>query len=271
MPLLWELIDFGYSGKLKYGTFTLNTGLNKTELIEALLIPGEDENYIKVTIPEGYSVQQIAIKLEELSLCSKDEFLNAVNNETFDYNFLKDIPENVDYKLQGFLFPKTYSIKKGSSAKEIIDIMLKQFYTEFKEEYYTKAEELGKSIYEIISIASIIEREAKLDEERSTISGIIYNRLNINMKLEMCATVQYALTDGIFNVSKITTKDTQIDSLYNTYKNKDLPVGPICNPGIKSIEAALNPESHSYYYYHVEDETTGKHKFSKSYEEHIEN
>jgi len=256
--LLCVLIDYGYNGKLKYGTFTLNTGINKNELIEALLIPGKDNNYIKVSIPEGYSVEQIGAKLEELSLCTKEDFLNAVNNETFDYKFLKNIPNNVEYKLQGFLFPKTYSIKKGSSPKEIINIMLEQFDKEFKQEYYTKAKELNKSIYELITIASIIEREAKLDEERSTISGVIYNRLDANKKLEIDATVQYSITNGMYNVNKIYYKDLETNSEYNTYKYAGLPVGPICNPGISSINASLNPESHSYLYYVVEDEKTRK-------------
>lgn len=261
----------GVSDKIKYGTFTLNTGLNKDELINALLEPGIDENYIKVTIPEGYSVEQIATKLEELEICSKDDFLNTINNETFDYDFLENVSTSGKYKLQGFLFPKTYSIKKGTSTKEIIDMMLKQFEIEFNDEYYEKAKELNKTIPEIITIASIIEREAKLDSERATISGVIYNRLKISKNLEIDATVQYDITNGLYNKSKIYYEDLQKDSKYNTYKNYGLPVGPICNPGKASIEAALSPEKHSYLYYVVNDEEIGSHKFSETYKEHVAN
>ena len=259
----------GYSDKFKYGTFELNTGMKRDDLIKALTAIGKNENAVKFTIPEGYSLQEIAVKLEQEGLCTKDEFLDALENETYNYDFLNNISDGVDYKLQGFLFPATYEIDKDMSAKQIVEMMLNHFEEEFKEEYYTKAQKLGKSVNEIITIASMIEREAKLDEERATISGVIYNRINANMKLQIDATVQYAITEGLYNVNKIYNKDLQIDSKYNTYKYEGLPVGPICNPGIKSIQAALEPESHNYFYYRVIDQDLGKHKFTQTYEEHI--
>lgn len=259
----------GYSDKFKYGTFKLNTGMKRDDLIKALTAIGKNENAVKFTIPEGYSIQEIAVKLEQEGLCTKDDFLYAVENETYDYEFLNDISDEVDYKLQGFLFPATYEIDKNMSSKEIIEMMLTHFDEQFTEEYYTKAHALGKSVNDIIIIASMIEREAKLDEERATISGVIYNRINANMKLQIDATVQYAITDGIYNVNKIYNKDLQIDSKYNTYKYEGLPIGAICNPGIKSIQAALEPENHNYFYYRVVDQDIGKHKFTQNYEEHI--
>lgn len=266
---LMRVKRLGYSDKLKYGTFEINTGMNKDELIKTLSKKGKYNNVIEITIPEGYSIQQIAGLLEEKNICTKEEFLEASNKE-YEYEFLEDVPENVDYKVQGFLFPSTYEIYKDASAEDVIKVLLDEFDKRFIDKYKEELEETDKSIYEIITMASMIEREAKLDDERKTIAGVLYNRLKIDMKLQIDATAQYAITEGMYNVTRIYNKDLNVNSKYNTYKYKGLPVGPICNPGVKSIEAALMPEKHEYLYYHVVDASTGKHGFFKTYEEHIQ-
>ncbi len=261
-----------YRGKLKYGTFTLNTGMNTMEMIEII---GASETGPAVaqtlTIPEGFSIEQIAARVAEQGICSQEDFLSAVSSTQLQYSFLDSIPADaeINYRLQGFLFPATYNIYEDTTAESLLEAMLAKF-----EEVYTPlatmASESGYSDYEIITMASIVEREAKLSEERPTIAGVIYNRLKIDMPLQMCPTVLYPLTLGMYNVSEVTYQDLEIDSPYNTYKNPGLPVGPICNPGESSIRAVLSPETHNYLYYHVDDEAKGSHVFSETYEEHME-
>ena len=258
-------------GKLKYGKFEITTEMSKNEVIELLASEGKKKDTVRFTIPEGFSVNQIAVKLEEEGLCGKDEFIYVVKNGVYEnYKFLQDIPEGVDYRLQGFLFPDTYEIYVDTTPEEIVDIMLKEFDKEFKEEYYNEINKLNKTIFEIVNMAALVEREAKLDIERSKISGVIRNRIDKKMKLQIDASVQYAITDGMYNVNKIYYKDLEVESEYNTYKYFGLPIGPICNPGIKSIEAAIYPEEHNYLYYKVTNETTGEHQFTETYSEHIQ-
>lgn len=261
-----------YGSKLKYGTFTLHKGMCIEDMLKTIAQGGEDEQteIIKLVVPEGYSIEMIAARAEKEGLCSAEEFLEAADTLNYDYDFLEgiEIPKGVNYDLQGFLFPATYEFKKGTTAEEIVDRMLKAFEDRVTAEELQKVQESGRSLYEIITIASIIEREAKLDEERPTIAGVIYNRLEMDMKLQMCPTVLYPLTEGKYNVNQVLYRDLEIDSPYNTYKNKGLPVGAICNPGLPSIKAALNPEKHEYLFYHTDDETKGNHIFSKTYQEH---
>lgn len=260
----------GYASELKYGTFMLHKGMSIDDILKTLANSENNQELVKVVIPEGYTVQMIAKRLEEKGVCSADDFLKAANTLDYDFEFLKGmtIPDGVDYALQGFLFPATYEWKKGTSAETVVKRMLKAFADNVSEEELAKAKTLDKSIYEIITIASIVEREAKLDEERPTIAGVIYNRLDINMKLQMCPTVLYPLTKGMYNVNRVLYKDLTIDSPYNTYKNYGLPIGPIANPGLASIHAALNPEHHEYLFYHTDGTSDGKHIFTKTYEEH---
>ena len=257
-----------YNGQIKYGTYTITKGMTLDDMI-ALMSAGDDRETLKFTIPEGYTIEMMAQKLDSEGICTKEEFLEAVEADDYDYEFLDFTKvDGTKYKLQGFLFPATYDIFVGETAHDIVNRMLKAFDDRYTEEIQNKAKELGMSTYEIVTIASIIEREAKLKEERPTISGVIYNRLNIDMKLQMCPTVLYPLTDGMYNVSQVLYDDLEIDSLYNTYKHEGLPVGPICSPGASSLEAAVNPESHSYFFYHTDNEETGSHIFSETYQEH---
>lgn len=258
-----------YRGKLRYGTYTLNTGMNTMEMIEIL---GKVETVSQtLTIPEGYSIEQIAARAEEQGICSAEEFLNAVTAAQGSYDFLSSIPQGaeVTYRLQGFLFPATYSIYEDTTAESLVDSMLSKFA-----EVYTplsaQAAESGYSDYQIITMASIVEREAKLEEERPTIAGVIFNRLKQDMPLQMCPTVLYPLTSGRYDVSEVTYADLEIVSPYNTYQNKGLPVGPICNPGESSIRAVLSPETHNYLYYHTDSSGDGSHIFSETYDEHME-
>ncbi|PKM96182.1 MAG: endolytic transglycosylase MltG [Firmicutes bacterium HGW-Firmicutes-1] len=258
----------GNDGKFQVGTYSLNTGMDEEEIMNALLTNGEKREVVKFTIPEGYTIEQIANKLDSEGIVDSGEFMDAIGEEDFGYKFIKDIPDR-NIRLQGYLFPNTYEVYKDATAADIISIMLKEFDRVFKEEYYTRATELGLTVDQVITIASIIEKEVKVDTERKTVAGVIYNRLDIDMKLEMCSTVIFALDKPKdFNKNKLLYADLETDSPYNTYMYTGLPVGPIANPGEASIIAALYPEEHEYLFFVLVNEETGEHQFNTSLDGH---
>jgi UPF0755 protein len=262
-----------YRGSLQPGEFTLNTGMSTWEMIEILgYVEPSRQVMCTLTIPEGYSIEQIAKRVDSEGICSEEEFLDAVQEGVYDYNFLDSIPAdaNVTYRLQGFLFPATYDIFEDTTAYDIVDMMLAKFEEVYSGSYEEQATAMGYTAFEVVNRASIVEREAKLDEERPIIAGVINNRLEQGMMLQMCPTVLYPITNGIYDKSEVTYDDLEVDSLYNTYKYTGLPVGPICNPGAVSIYAVLYPDENNYLYYHVDNEETGSHIFTETYEEHLE-
>lgn len=254
-----------YDKKLRYGTFNLSKSMSVREIIKELATGGKTQDTFTLTIPEGYSLEMIAQKLDDINIVSKKDFYDALG-DNYDYGFLNEIPKK-DYKyaLQGFLFPSTYEFFVSATAHDIINTLL----GEFEKQYSSIENNSGLSMYDTITLASLIEREAKLHSERYTISGVINNRLKIDMLLQIDATVVYAISDGMYNVDKVLYKDLENKSPYNTYKYTGLPVGPICNPGLESIKAAINPEKHNYLYYHT-DETKkdGSHIFTENFSDH---
>lgn len=264
--LLFELKSryFKYDGKYKEGEFSLSTNMSEEEIMEILATQGIQAEGIRFTIPEGFTVEKIVERLENEKIVTEDEFMEAMKETQYDYPFFSKIPER-NNKLEGYLFPDTYEIRKGAEASEIISKMLNRFDEIIKPEYYKRAEELGYTMDEIIIIASIIEQEAKLNEERPKVAGVIYNRMNSDIQLQMCSTVMYALGK---RKDRLLFKDLEVDSPYNTYLYGGLPVGPICNPGEASIKAALYPEEHDYYYFVLMNEETGEHVFTSTGEEH---
>lgn len=250
----------GVDTKIQPGTITVLPEMSYDEIIEALAFEDHSD---KITIPEGYEIRQIADVLEEAGLIDREVFYEKLDPTLYDYEFLEDLPER-ENPLEGYLYPSTYHFNHGMSEENIIDKMLESFDENFVPEYYERAEELNMSVDEIVTLASIIEREAGTTDEMNKISGVFYNRLNTNMRLQSCATVQYILQERKEN---LTTEDTKIDSPYNTYQNDGLPVGPIASPGRECIEAALYPEETEALYFVLGAD--GKHIFSKTYEEHM--
>lgn len=250
--------------ELKYGQYSLNTSMTLSEIIEEL---SKGHQIGKpITIPEGYSAEMIGQLCEEKGICTKEEFLYTLDNEVYDFGFLKYIPSNPELKhrLQGFLFPDTYEYNAATTAKDIINNMLETY-----EKNVAIPENGNLTYYEILTLASIVEREAKIDGERAKIAGVFMNRLDIKMPLQACATVIYAKSDGVYDMEEVLFSDLEVKSPYNTYKNSGLPIGPICNPGKAAIEAVLNPEKHSYLYYHTDEKKNdGSHIFTESYSEH---
>lgn len=263
--------NMGATSKLRYGTFTIYKEAGLEAIIESLTSGGARKEEVMFTVPEGYTIEQIAVKLEEEGICLESEFLQAVEKD-YDYWFLESIPADADvnYRLQGFLYPETYAISDDMTAEDIVVVMLEQFGSKYTKEMEAKAIALGKTTYEVVIEASIIERETSVDSEKSTIAGVIKNRLEDGMKLQIDPTFLYPITNGLYNITEVTYEHTKYDSPYNTYQNTGLPPGPIANPALSSLEAALNPEEHEYFFYHTDTEKNdGSHLFTKTYEEHL--
>lgn len=254
-----------YRGKLKYGDFEFSPDDGYSDIIKKLATGGKKKETVTITVPEGYSVEKIIELIEDKGIGTKQEIQRALNDE-YNYEFLKkiNVPKECNYRFQGFLFPSTYEFYADATPYEVIDRML----LEFEKQYKTTGASYD-NLFEAITKASMIEREAKTDGDRTMIAGVIENRLNKNMKLQIDATVMYAITDGLYDADKVYYKDLDKKSPYNTYANTGLPVGPIANPGIKSIKAALSPAHHDYLYYRTdENKNDGSHVFSKNFEEH---
>lgn len=269
-----RLQESEYRGRLRSGTYTLNTGMNTLDMMAAMCPEYEEILPIdQLVIPEGFTIEMIAARCEEQGICTSEEFLREVSSVTSDeFEYLADVPAGipVKYKLQGYIFPATYDIYEDTTAESLVAWMLDTFDNYYTESMKARAEELGYSSFDVVTRASIVEREAKVATERATIAGVINNRLDSDMLLQMCPTVLYPLTNGMYDQSQVYYEDLELDSDYNTYLNEGLPVGPICNPGLDCINAVLYPEDHSYYYYHVDDEDSGTHIFTETYEEHID-
>ncbi|MDR2360515.1 MAG: endolytic transglycosylase MltG [Oscillospiraceae bacterium] len=256
----------GAEGKIEPGVYQLDSTLDYRAIVASMKhTSGARPIVDKVTIPEGYTSKQIFELLEQNKVCSVKELNEAAANFQFNYSFLEGLPYGESNRLEGFLFPDTYSFYQGSAAEEAIKKFLNNFDNKFTQEMRDSVAAQGKSIKDVLTVASLIEREAANDDERPEIASVIFNRLNnwSNPLLQIDAALQYALSE---HKAVITAEDLQLDSPYNTYKYAGLPPGPIANPGVPSIKAALEPANTNYYFYALgKDEI---HHFFQSEEEH---
>ncbi|HNT02653.1 MAG TPA: endolytic transglycosylase MltG [Bacillota bacterium] len=249
--------------KIKAGRYSISSSMKVSEIVDVLVSGKALIDTVKFTIPEGYNLAQIAERISSLGVVSPESIQAALKAEGYEYEFIEQIPDR-ENKLEGYLFPDTYEIYRDTTAEAIIKKLLGRFDDIFTEKFRSRAEELNMSIDQVVTLASIIEREAKLDSERKTISGVFHNRLKKKMLLQSCATVQYLLKEP---KEELLYEDLEIDSPYNTYKYAGLPPGPIASPGLAAIEAALYPENTDFlYFFALED---GSHVFTKTYNEHI--
>lgn len=222
-----------------------------------------------ITVIEGWNNQQLAEKLaaSQLGFTTKD-FLKATNKskqiET-KYSFLIDKPDSAS--LEGYLFPDTYRFRASSSPEEIIEKMLNNFDSKLTTKMREDIKQQGKTIYQIITMASLIEKEVRSTKDMKMVSGIFWNRINNGQRLESCATLAYILGE---NKPQYSYEETRIESPYNTYINKGLPIGPISNPGLKAIEAAIYPTNNDYNFFLTRPDT-GETIFSRNFEEHKAN
>ena len=254
----------GSNRQFTAGTFDLDTSLDYRAVVRKISRVSSVRQTTTVTFPEGVEIKQIRELLVEKSVCDPAKLDDALANHVFDYDFLKDKPMTAN-RLEGYLFPDTYEFYVNDDPVNVLDKMLANFDKKVTADMRAKAKDMDMTLDQIITLASIIEREAANDEERPTISSVFHNRLKSKTynRLESCATVLYALGE---RKPIVTIADTQIDHPYNTYRNKGLPPGPIASPGISSIKAALAPIDTEYQFFALQAD--GTHKFSKTYEEH---
>ena len=283
-------VDFSHKAdSISPGTFELNAKLDYMALVNSMHTDSESRKVVQVVIPEGYSCAQIFQLLSENQVCSVQELEDwAANGEISDYWFLKDVKRGSKYCLEGFLFPDTYQFYTDDEPQRVLEKFLDNFEYRFNDELRSSIDELNSrlsqmmadngydesyiqahqmTVYEVITVASMIEKETANTLESYTISSVIYNRLTNQAEypyLNIDATIVYALGG---KTTALTMADLQVDSPYNTYTNPGLTPGPIANPGLYSINAALDPDDTDYYFYAM-DPSTGSHHFSESSAEH---
>lgn len=236
--------------KITAGSYELSTVMDYSALLNNISSTSAYRETVTVTIPEGYTVEEIFKLMENKGVCSYDDLMKAAQEETFDFAFLKEGKTTKEKRLEGYLFPDTYEFYKGADAKNVINTMLKNFDERFDSKMEAEMQLLGYSKNDIIIMASIIEKETDGGDQRN-IASVLQNRLKNTWAtpkgyLQVDSTIQYLLKE---RKKKLTDKDLEIDSPYNTYKNPGLPIGPICNPGLTAIEAALEPNKTNYYYF----------------------
>lgn len=261
--------------RFQAGIYEMAPGLTHDQII-AKLNAGDvvAAEMIRFTIPEGFTMKQIIERLNKEGIADSAELLalTATPAElalTLPKDAITALPQE-KYPLEGYLFPETYEMKKDSTVKEIVERMANETMAKLNtiDGWQESLKERGVTLHELMTIASLVEREAAVDKERTLIAGVIYNRLEINQRLEIDATVQYALGE---NKERLYEKDLQIDSPYNTYRNDGLPPGPIGSPGLDSIKAALQPEKSEYFFYVTKKDGSREHLFGKTYAEHLQN
>jgi len=247
----------GAENKLKAGWYRLEKGMGIGKVIDKL-VKGE-KVLCKVTIPEGFTLNKIARRLAKNGVVDEERFIELC----YDKDFFERIGFIPKYSLEGYLFPDTYEIARWMNEEDIIRMMVERFKTVMIEKYWYKVKKKRFSIFEIVTLASIIEKEAKVDYERPLISAVYHNRLKKGLNLCACPTVLYALGEYKTDLSE---EDLNINSPYNTYLYSGLPPGPICSPGDKSIQAAIFPKDVDYLYFISNGD--GTHRFSSTFSQH---
>lgn len=275
-------------GEIHPGIWTLNTRYDYHALVR-MMSPSSSREVIKVTIPEGYSCRQIFALLEENNVCTvKDIEAYAANGELNDYWFLEGVERGSKYSLEGFLFPDTYEFYKNDSPKNVLNKLLSNFDSRFDEELRNQIDLLNGrladtmqangrgadyinshlfTIRDVVIVASLVEKETSGAKESYTIASVIYNRLFNWGKTPAFLNIDAAIVYALEGKTGLTAEDLRVDSPYNTYLNTGLTPGPISNPGLASLKAALDPADTNYYFY-VLDPSVGSHHFSRTQEEH---
>lgn len=265
---LWHIAREGKAHSLVAGTYALSGNLTIAEITfmmtEGKTVPCD----IRITFPEGWDIKKMTLRLTANGLPGA-EFLALAEKplprwrQSFD--FLRDIPANAS--LEGFLFPDTYFFDPEVSAESIIEKILANFGKKIDTELRTAIKEKKRTLYETVTLASIVENEVKSEADRKMVADLFLRRLAVGQALQSDATVKYIL--GIDKIQH-TFEETRVDSPYNTYMRAGLPPGPIGNPGLVSIRSVIFPESNPYFYF-LSDPSTGRTIFSVTYEEHLEN
>ncbi|MEI7589757.1 MAG: endolytic transglycosylase MltG [Deltaproteobacteria bacterium] len=243
--------------RVRSGEYEFSQSMSQTTIV-LMLANGKIKTYT-ITIPEDWTVTQIATRLTEKKLVDYDEFMQLAKNKTF----LREMKVPAD-SAEGYLFPKTYELERHMGEKKIMRLMINQFWREFPAPLINRAQELGLSVSETVTLASLIGKEARVANERALISAVFHNRLRMRMKLQSDPTAIYRFDEHRVIVSK---RDLQRKTKYNTYLRVGLPKGPIANPGRESLLAALYPDDVDYIYFVANK--NGSHNFSNNYKDHV--
>ena len=249
----WRL---GLMDKLKAGEYELDPRWPPKEILK-LLSEGRIITYL-ITIPEGYNLEEIADLIAKTNICTREEFLALTKNKAF----LKELNIPGD-SAEGFIFPDTYAYYRGLSCRALVTKMIRHFW-EVWQEFQARAQEKGLNVLEVVTLASIVEKEAMKPEERPLIAGVFWNRLQRGMPLQADPTVRYAVKKF---KRRLRRQDLRVKSPYNTYLYPGLPPGPICSPGKESIKAVLYPAQTDFLYFVAKGD--GSHYFSKTLREHL--
>ncbi len=252
----------GGTERIRAGHYSLAGSMSLARILQRLKAGPQEEEGIKVTIPEGFTLKQIAETLEAKGITDADDFLHLATNKAAITGLTADfkLPEST---LEGYLFPDTYHFKPKTPPLKVMEEMLANFESRFARPYQQAIAGSGRSLHDIVTVASLIEREARVPQDRAQIAGVIENRLQQGMRLQIDATVLYALGK---HKDQVLYKDLEVESPYNTYRHKGLPPNPIACPGMASLDAALHPtESTALYYVARAD---GSHVFTRTLAEH---
>lgn len=259
--LLWYGEITGRGRLIKSGVYDISSSLRLKELLE-LFEKGSNVRF-KLTLPEGISLRKSLERMREAGFAVEEEFfLNPPRYLGTKYQFLSDLPEG--QSLEGFLFPDSYLFDPEETSEGIARAMLDTFDQKFKPEWYEAVQRQGQTVHQTVIMASILEKEVPILEEKKIVSGILWKRLALGMPLQVDATVNYATGKSL---PAVTYEDLKTESPYNTYRYQGLPPGPISNPGKESLEAAVFPEPSEYWFY-LSRQDTGQTIFSKTYRQH---
>ncbi len=258
--------------KIKSGEYNLSPNLTVREIVKILTAGESLSKERKITIVEGWNINDIDKYLQDNAIVPANKFSDIaksrIKNQELrikNSEFLGDAPPSAS--LEGYLFPDTYRIFKDAVAEDIVKKMLINFNAKLTDEMRAEIARQGRTIFEVVTMASIIEKEVRTPEDMKIVSGIFWDRIKYGQPLESCATLAYIL--GV-NKEQYSIEDTKIDSPYNTYRNPGLPPGPICNPGLNAIKAAIYPQYTGYNYF-LNRQDTGETVFSKTLDEHNRN
>ncbi len=257
----WWLMKLqGDAQKFKTGTYAFAPHMDEQAVLDKLV--SGDTTVVRFTIPEGFGIKEIAKRLADEGLVDEQEFL-AEAKDFAPYDYMKKRP-NERYAAEGYLFPDTYEIHSEVTPEAIMKMMAEDFDTRLTPELRQQAAAKNLSIHDLVTLASLVEKEARYDEDRPIIAQVFFKRLQMGMPLQSDTTLQYLMAGPKEDVS---IEDTKIDSPYNTYQHMGLPPGPIASPGMKSILAVLNPASTDYLYFVADRQ--GHNHYSQTYDEHL--
>lgn len=257
--------------QIKAANYRFTPSMSSVDIFNAMLNGKDYDGAVAITIPEGKNIKEIGAILESRHICSSADFINEtkkVSEYKKNYSILSSYPDNAEGRtpMEGYLFADTYQFTSNSSAATVVSKMLANTQSKFSDAMLNKISDNHQTVDQILTMASLIEMESKLDSDKPKIASVFYNRLAKNMKLQSDATVNYALGEKKTN---ITNSDLKVDSPYNTYANTGMPIGPICSPSLKSIKAAISPAKTDYLYF-VSD-SSGKTYYANNLQDHQAN